>query len=70
MAPNKPLRKRFISARETNEEYGLKPDKLRKMRRLGIGPEFRRVGYRTILYDRLKLERWIRSLPRGGGAAA
>jgi len=59
--------KRFLSDRDVNAIYGLKPGKLKKMRILGIGPEFRRFGHRTVLYDAARLEQWIESLPSGGG---
>lgn len=59
--------KRFLNDQQIEEIYGIGRMKLRKMRLLGIGPEFRRLGHRTVLYDRDKLEQWIASLPKGGG---
>jgi nucleotidyltransferase/DNA polymerase involved in DNA repair len=69
MNPNvpqgKPL-KRFLSDREIEELYGIGEAKLKRMRLLGEGPEFRRFGHKTVLYDVRLLEAWIDKQPRGG----
>jgi hypothetical protein len=57
---------KYLNDQRIEEIYGIPRQKLRKMRLFGRGPEFRRFGYRTVLYDVAKLEQWIASLPRGG----
>jgi hypothetical protein len=59
-----------MNAHEAAERYGIGIAKLRQMRQLGLGPEFRRFGQRTVLYEVVKLEAWITSLPPGGAAVA
>jgi predicted DNA-binding transcriptional regulator AlpA len=59
--------KRFLSDREISEIYGLGEAALKKLRMRGAGPEFRRFGHRTILYDVARLEEWIARQPKGGG---
>jgi len=70
MTPNirleKTPRKRFLSDKEIDELYGIGEAKLKRMRLLGIGPEFRRFGHKTVLYDVQLLEEWISQQPRGG----
>jgi hypothetical protein len=51
----------------TAHRYGIGIGKLKTMRLLGIGPEFRVAGHRTILYDWATFETWLASLPKGGG---
>jgi hypothetical protein len=51
----------------TARRYGIGIGKLKKMRLLGIGPEFRTAGHRTILYSWPQFEQWLASLPKGGG---
>jgi hypothetical protein len=64
---NQPPKKRFIADREVSAIYGLGEAKLKKLRMRGMGPEFRKFGHRTILYDVNLLEIWISQQPRGGG---
>ncbi len=63
----KKAHKRFISDREIEELYGIGEAKLKKMRMRDIGPEFRRFGHCTVLYDVARLEEWIEQQPKGGG---
>jgi hypothetical protein len=63
----KPPQKRYLSDREINATYGLGEALLKKLRMRNIGPEFRRFGHRTILYDVVRLEEWIAAQPKGGG---
>ncbi|WP_035350165.1 hypothetical protein [Edaphobacter aggregans] len=59
--------KRCGTPTETAVRYGIGAEKLRKMRTLGAGPEFRVAGHRTVLYDWSKFEDWLNQLPSGGG---
>jgi hypothetical protein len=65
-ATNTSVPKKFISDREISQLYGIGEAKLKRMRLLGIGPEFRRFGHKTVLYDIRLLEEWIEKQPRGG----
>jgi hypothetical protein len=58
---------RYGSTAETALRFGLGIEKLRKMRVLGIGPAYSVAGYRTVLYEFGEVEKWIASLPKGGG---
>jgi hypothetical protein len=59
--------KRFATPPEISALYGVGIARLRKLRMQGVGPEFTKVGYRTVLYDIEKFEAWLAQLPRGGG---
>jgi hypothetical protein len=58
--------KRCGNPTETALRFGLGEEKLRKMRFLGQGPEYRIAGHRSIVYDWEKVEDWLNSLPKGG----
>jgi predicted DNA-binding transcriptional regulator AlpA len=61
-------KKRYLRDREIEANYGIGRMKLRQLRHRGIGPAFRRIGYKTIIYEISDLERWIDSQPQGGEA--
>jgi hypothetical protein len=59
--------KRCGTPLETALRFGIGVDKLKRMRIFGVGPEYRKAGHRTVLYDWEKVEQWLTSLPKGGG---
>lgn len=49
----------IISTNETAELTGLKPGTLATLRREDKGPEFFKIGYRTVRYSRRAVLAWI-----------
>jgi hypothetical protein len=60
-------KKRYLNDREVEAIYGVSRRQLQRMRLLDQGPQFRRFGYKVVMYEVAALERWIESLPAGGG---
>ena len=68
--------KRNLTEREAFERYGVGIVQLRKMRARNSGPRYIKIsgqiGQRggRVLYPVEDLERWLNSVPTGGGRAA
>lgn len=60
-------RKTALTDVEAADRCGLRPSTLRKWRRQGCGPRWRRFG-RSIRYLTSELEEYLRTRPSGGGA--
>ena len=58
-------KKRFISEREVDWEFGFPAKTLQNMRVKGTGPKYRKFG-KAVRYDRRELEAYIEGLPVGG----
>lgn len=66
--------KSFLTTQEAAEYLGLKPSTLEKWRVVGGGPEFRKLGGRSVRYHRDDLDAWAaankrRNTSQGGQAA-
>jgi hypothetical protein len=51
----------FLRTRDAAPRVGLTPATLEKLRVIGGGPPFYRVGPKRILYDPSDLDSWVRS---------
>lgn len=49
----------FLTPEETAALLKVSPDTLRVWRREGKGPQFHRLGHRTVRYSRPQLEAWM-----------
>lgn len=60
------LSPRYSSPLGIQQRYSISVHKLAQLRFRRIGPTFRRIGYRSIVYPITEFERWLESQPRGG----
>jgi predicted DNA-binding transcriptional regulator AlpA len=51
----------FLRTREAADRVGLTESTLEKLRCLGGGPPFYRVGAKRVVYDASELDTWVRS---------
>ena len=58
-------KKRFISERQVDLEFGIPAKTLQNMRVKGIGPLYRKFG-KAVRYECRELEAYIERLPAGG----
>ncbi len=68
-AQNPTLEARYLRDKKVEQIYGLSRRQLRRWRECGIGPEFRRLSYKTLVYEVRSLEDWIASHPGLGDGA-
>ena len=57
---------RYVTERQVEEIFGLKSATLRRWRREGQGPAFRRIGRRLIRYEIAEVAAWMGTMPQGG----